>query len=215
MKTMGLTRLSLVNPKTFPCADATARAAGADDILYRANVCESLSEALTGTGWVIGTSARARHIAWPEFSPKACAQSLFKQASQCEVAIVFGRENSGLTNAELERCHGVVRIPTDESFGSLNLAAAVQIIGYEIRLAMLANQLPLVSESDPPVTVEEMEGLYAHLEQTLIEIEFLNEAAPKLLMRRLRKLFNRTQIDRSELNILRGILTAAQRAARR
>ncbi len=117
MKTMGLRRLSLVSPKTFPSAYATARAAGADDILYTATVCNSLAEALTGCGWVVGTSARTRHIPWPEISPRDCAQRVVEQTSQSEVAIVFGRESSGLTKEELEQCNGVVRFPTDESCG--------------------------------------------------------------------------------------------------
>ena len=126
-----------------------------------------------------------------------------------------GVRNSGLTNAELEQCNGVVRIPTDESFGSLNIAAAVQIIGYEIRLALLSAEEPIPRSIGAAVTNEEMEGLYVHLKEALTDIGFLDETAPKLLMRRLKKLFNRAQPDRSELNILRGILSAAQRAARR
>ena len=215
MKTMGLARLSLVAPKVFPSADATARAAGADDILYRAGVFDSLGQALGGSGWVIGTSARGRHIPWPELTPKDCARRVVEQTPLGEVSIVFGRESSGLTNAELERCNGVVRIPTDAGFGSLNVAAAVQIIGYEIRLALLSADEPMPVSTETAVTNEEMDGLYGHLKEALTEIGFLDESAPKLLMRRLKKVFNRTQLDRSELNILRGILSAAQRAARR
>ena len=168
MKTMGLRRLSLVSPKTFPSAYATARAAGADDILYTATVCNSLAEALTGSGWVVGTSARTRHIPWPELSPRDCAQRVVEQTSQSEVAIVFGRESSGLTNEELEQCNGVVRIPTDESFGSLNLGAAVQIIGYEIQLAVASCEETATASPEAPVTNEDMEGLYVHLTAELV-----------------------------------------------
>ena len=215
MKTMGLRRLSLVAPKTFPSAYATARAAGADDILYHASVSDSLGEALAGSGLIIGSSARMRHIPWPELTPCECARRVVEQTSQGEVAIVFGRESSGLTNEELEQCNGVVRIPTDESFRSLNLAAAVQIIGYEIQLAVRLTQEPAAELTESPVTSEEMEMFYTHLREALVEIDFLDESAPKLLMRRLRKLFNRAQPDHSEVNILRGMLTAAQRVARR
>ena len=215
MKTMGLDSLCLVSPKTFPSAYATARAAGADDILHKAIVCSSLSEALSESGWVVGTSARARHIAWPELNPRDCAQQIVEQASRYEVSIVFGRESSGLTNQELEQCNGVVRVPTDESFASLNIAAAMQIIGYEIRLACLSMDDPVCESIETSVTNEDMERFYEHLREALIEVEYLDEAAPKLLMRRLRKLFNRTRPDRSELNILRGILSAAQRSSRR
>lgn len=215
MKTMGLRRLSLVSPKTFPSAYATARAAGADDILYHATISDSLGEALAGSGWIVGSSARVRHIPWPELNPRDCARRVVEQTFKGEVAIVFGRESAGLTNQELEQCNGVVRIPTDESFTSLNLASAVQIIGYEIQLAALSAQTPTAEPTESPVTNEEMERFYTHLREALIEIDFLDESAPKLLMRRLKKLFNRVEPNHSEVNILRGILTAAQRVARR
>ncbi len=120
MKTMGLKKLTLVSPKTFPSAQATARAAGADDILYEATVCNSLSEALANSGWVVGTSARSRHIPWPEITPRDCAQRILEEVSKGEVSIVFGRESSGLTNQELEQCNNVMRVPTADSFASLN-----------------------------------------------------------------------------------------------
>lgn len=221
MKTMRLTRLFLVRPKQFPCAEATARAAGADDLLYTAAVCESLSEALGECAWVVGSSARSRHIRWPELTPRACARQVADRLGEMEIALVFGRESSGLTNAELDHCHALMRIPTNPSFSSLNLSAAVQILGYEIQLALRgegADDQPALPAVDPPhvpVAAQDMEGLHAHLRQTLIAIGYLDEAAPKLLMRRLRKLFNRAQPDRAELNILRGILRAAQGAAKR
>ncbi len=217
MKTMCLGRLYLVRPKRFPCAEATARAAGADDVLYRATVCESLSDALEGCGWVIGTSARARHIAWPSVAPRDSALKAVVQARSTDVALLFGRENSGLKNSELDHCHALVRIPTNPAFSSLNIAAAVQILGYELQLASLepSGSWRGEIESHVPVSSEDMEGLYEHLMQALIDIGYLDVAAPKLLMRRLRRLFNRAVPDRTELNILRGILTAAQRRAKR
>lgn len=215
MKTMGMHNLVLVCPKTFPSADATARAAGADDLLHKAVVCDSLSEALADSGWVFGTSARLRHIPWPEITPHDCAQQILEHGTQSEVSIVFGRESSGLTNQELDQCNSVIRVPTDESFSSLNIAAAMQIIGYEIRLACLSVEGQVSEPTTSFVTNEQLEGFYHHLKETLIEVEFLDETAPKLLMRRLKKLFNRARLDRSELNILRGILSAAQRSVRR
>lgn len=217
MKTMWFHRLYLVRPKRFPCADATARAAGSDDVLYRATVCETLEEALAGCSWVVGSSARRRHIAWPELSPKAFANTGVSKAQRMEVAIVFGREHSGLTNSELDHCHAVVRIPTDPEFRSLNIAAAVQILAYETQLVCSPEVArPVRLDADAAeVTVDDMERLYDHFEEALIEIDFLDPGKPKHLMRRLRRIFNRAQIDRSELNILRGLLVAAQKAARR
>ena len=216
MKTMGLARLYLVFPKQFPSADATARASGADDLLYAATVCDSLDEALIGCGWVVGTSARVRHLSWPELNPRETARQALTQAQKTDVAIIFGRENSGLTNEELERCHAMVRIPTDSSYGSLNLAAAVQIIAYELFVAAKPQQDDApTAPSTLPATAEQMAGLYEHLERTLIDIGYLNPAAPKHLMQRLRRLYNRAGIDQSEHNILRGILAASQKSARR
>jgi len=215
MKTMGLNKLTLVSPKTFPSAQATARAAGADDILYEATICNSLSEAISNSGWVVGTSARSRHIPWPEITPRDCAQRILEEVSQGEVSIVFGRESSGLTNRELEQCNNVMRVPTDCSFASLNVAAAMQIIGYELRLACLSVNEPNTQVSVDSVTNDDMEGFYHHLKEVLIQVDFLDESAPKLLMRRLKKIFNRIRLDRSELNILRGILSAVQRSTRR
>jgi tRNA (cytidine32/uridine32-2'-O)-methyltransferase len=210
MKTMGLSQLVLVQPKTFPCVEATARAAGADDILAQARICETLEEGLSDCRLVFGTSARSRTIAWPLLSPRACAQMAITLGEP--VAMVFGREQTGLTNQELELCHYVVQIPTNPAFSSLNVAAAVQILAYEISL----NQPSSVTENIPtaiehcPASAEAMTLFYQHLEQTLIEIQFLDPEKPRRLMRRLHRLFNRAQPDDLELNILRGILTAVQ-----
>lgn len=213
MKTMGLRSLALVSPREFPCAAATAMAAGADDLLVRAQVADSLQAALDGCGWVIGTSARTRTIPWPVLDPREAATRVLAKAENTEVAVVFGREHSGLTNDELELCQAVVQIPSDPDFSSLNLGAAVQIMAYEVRMKWLAGQqagaVEMVNDS-PPATSDDMARLYAHLEQTMIETGFLDPAKPRRLMRRVRRLFNRAGLDRNEVNIIRGFLTAVQ-----
>jgi TrmH family RNA methyltransferase len=208
MKTMGLSQLALVQPKLFPCADATARAAGADDILAQAQVCETLEEALTDCHLVFGTSARPRTIAWPPLSPNACAKMVV--TSSKPVAVLFGREHAGLTNDELECCHYVIQIPTNPNFSSLNVASAVQILAYEIFINQSVPPVKNALANHCPASAEAMALFYQHLEQTLIDIEFLDPQKPRRLMRRLHRLFNRAQPDNLELNILRGILTAAQ-----
>ncbi len=219
MKTMGLARLALVRPKRFPCAEATALAAGADDILYEATVHEDLDDALAGAGWVVGASARdRRRIDWPALAPDAFAREALARAASTEIALVFGREHSGLSNAELDRCHALLRIPTDARYHSLNLAAAVQVAAWELREAALGNDVPVPAPDDTAretVAAADMEGFYEHLERVLVEVDYLDPAAPRMLMRRLRRLFNRAQPDRAELNILRGILSAVQKGRRR
>lgn len=215
MKAMGLADLRLVRPARFPSAEATARAAGADDVLYEARICATLPAALEGCGWVAATSARPRRIGWPELSPRACARRAVEEAARAGVALVFGREHAGLTNEELDHCQAVVRIPTAPGFASLNLAAAVQVLAYEVRLAAAGAPAPARARAvEAPVTAEHMEGFYAQLEQTLVDIGYLDPAQPRRLMRRLRRLFGRTRPDRTELDILRGILNAAQRTSR-
>ena len=216
MKTMGLRRLVLVRPKRFPCAEATALAAGADDILYTAEVHDSLAAALAGSGWVVGASARdRRRIDWPVFAPAEFASDTLARVAETDVSLVFGREHSGLSNEELDRCHALLRIPTDADYHSLNLAAAVQVTAWELREAALAmNGGEVAGSAREMVPAADMEGFYAHLEQLLVEVEYLDRSMPRLLMRRLRRLFNRTCPDRAELNILRGILSAVQRHQR-
>jgi tRNA (cytidine32/uridine32-2'-O)-methyltransferase len=215
MKTMRLSNLHLVRPKAFPCAEATARAAGADDVLFEAKRWESLGRALNGSGWACATSARTRSIAWPELTPREAAAKAVEMARQVPVAIVFGREQWGLTNAELDRCHSLVRIPTHPDFRSLNLAAAVQLLAYEIQVAWQVHGHTEATSGNQhsACRTDDLEGFYDHLEAALIQIGYLNPERPKRLMRRLRRFFNRSHPDRSEINILRGILTAAQRAA--
>lgn len=216
MKTMGLNRLYLVTPSSFPCAEATARASGADDVLASARIVPQLLQALHGCRLVFGASARRRRVEWPELDPRACAWRARQETLEGEVAVVFGRESSGLSNDELDRCNFLVRIPSNPKCNSLNLAAAVQILCYELHLAhegAIASTLP----SSPPgrnlATIEEMEGFYRHLEHTLTDLRFLNPDHPRKLMRQLRRLFNRARPDRVELNILRGILSAAKRGS--
>ena len=209
MKTMCLDSLTLVNPAEFPHSDASARASGAVDILEKARVTATLDEALTGCVLVAGTSARRRGIGPPELSPQECAMRLTSAAAGQDVALVFGRERTGLTNEELGRCHVLVNIPANPEYASLNLAAAVQVLGYELMLARAA--VPAAIESDTPLaTADEMERLYEHLETAALETGFLDPANPKHLMRRLRRLFNRAQPDQNEVNILRGLLAALQ-----
>lgn len=211
MKTMGLSRLELVAPRHLPDAEALARASGADDLLEHAGIHETLVDALAGCRLVIGASARLRTIEWPLLEPPECAQRLLDESAGGDVALVLGRESSGLTNAELARCHALVHIPTNPDFSSLNLAAAAQVLAYEIRRTARTEQGERLT--DPPrdlATAEEMEGFYGHLTETLFAIRFGDPEQSHKLMRRLRRLFNRARPDRVELNILRGILSAAQ-----
>ena len=211
MKTMGLDRLCLVAPGRFPSAEATARAAGADDVLHEARIVESVDDALAGCGLVLGTTARRRRIEWPVVDAREGARRAVVQSARTPVAVVFGREHSGLTNAEIDRCHALIRIPATAHFSSLNVAAAVQIVAYEMRIAAYGQGIPRASTQDRVATADELAGFYRHLETALVEIGYLDPAAPKLLMRRLRRLFSRAEPERAEIDILRGILTAATR----
>lgn len=222
MKTMGLSRLFLVNPKHFPNAEATSRASGADDVLSRAVVCDSLDEALAGCVDVVGASARLRSLTWPQLNPRDCAVRMGSSAEQGDVALLFGRERSGLSNEELDRCRFLVHIPSNPDYQSLNIAAAVQVLCYE--LAVEANlgdgvvkpgQAGHVGDGEGEIaSADDQDRLMEHMQQALIEVDFLNPDTPKHLMRRLRRLFNRAELRKEEVNILRGILSAAQRQAR-
>jgi tRNA (cytidine32/uridine32-2'-O)-methyltransferase len=210
MKNMGLERLCLVSPQHYPSAEATARASGADDLLALARVFQSLDDALSGCRLVIGTSARQRTVAWPLLEPRACATLLIREATAGQVALVFGRESSGLSNEELDRCNYLVHIPTNPEYSSLNLAAAVQVISYEVRQAWLADAADVAEPVREVATAEMLEGFHQHLAQALMEIGFADPQQSEKLLRRLRSLFHRARPDRDELNILRGILSAAQ-----
>lgn len=210
---MGLNELYLVKPKIFPHADASSRASGADNLLTTATVCDSLEEAVAGCRLVFGTSARLRSLPWPLAEPREAARQLIDVYQQAPVAVVFGREHAGLTNDELLCCNALVHIPCNEDFSSLNIAAAVQVLSYEINMAGREGVTEVATDS-PLATADEIERFFQHFEQTLVDIEFLDSEKPRQLMRRLRRLYNRAHLEETEVNILRGILTATQKQAR-
>ena len=218
MRAMGLARLSLVRPKDFPSAEATARAAGADGLLYRAEVFESLEQALADCVWVVGTTVRNRRLELAQWTPRSFAARAVEETHNGQVALVFGREQAGLSNQELDLCQGAAAIATDADFSSLNVAAAVQIFAYELQLAFSDGDgepdTPPGNDDEggAPATAAQLQGFYEHLEQALTDIGYYDPKAPKLLIRRLRRLYARARPDRAELNILRGILAATQRS---
>jgi len=214
MKVMGLSSLHLVTPKIFPNAEATAMASGADDLLQTALVHDSLESALTGCSLVLGTSARLRSLPMPMLDARRASEQALQEVDSHHVAILFGRERYGLINEEMQRCQYLVNIPSNPAYSSLNLAQAVQIIAYELRVAAMGGAGVSVPPLDwEPVDDSQMEGLFEHLEQTLLDIRFLNPRQPRKLMMRLRRLFNRARPDQNEINILRGILKASQEAS--
>ncbi len=210
MKTMGLQQLVLVNPKRFPSAEATARASGADNLLVAARVVESLPEAVADCGLVLGTTARPRYLDLPVTPPRDAASFAAAEAGEAPVAIVFGREQTGLTNEELLCCQRAIRIPTDGSFSSLNLAQAVQICAYEWRLAALAGAAPTVGEADVLATAAELAGLVEHAKRTMTRVDFFHPERPKRLPDRLARLVGGTHLRHTEVQILRGFLTAVE-----
>ncbi len=218
MKTMGLEQLVLVNPKIYPDAEATARASGADDILAAASLHQTFVDAISDCHFVFGTSTRERSIPWPLYTPSQSAVKVTEMVGgDAMVAIVFGRESSGLANEDLELCNAMIQIQTNPEFSSLNIASAVQIISYEIRKNLLEN-MPVPEASStltPLVSVDQVQQLYDHLQQCLIDIDYFDPDKPRRLMRRLKRVINRTQIDANEYNIIRGILSAAQEAAQK
>lgn len=209
MKTMGLRELYLVQPGRYPSADATARASGANDVLADARIVTRLEDALNDCTLVLGTSARLRSLRWPIINPREAAQLAVRQAGDQKLALVFGRERSGLTNEELSLCHQLIHIPVDRAYQSLNLAAAVQVVTYELRMKFAdtkPEQTPEPGESPAPAEV--MGGFYKHLEETLLGVGYLNPDNPRHLMPRLRRLFHRARPTLNEINIMRGILKA-------
>jgi tRNA (cytidine32/uridine32-2'-O)-methyltransferase len=208
MKNMGLHRLYLVAPRDYPNEQAVWRAASATDVLETAVVVPTLEDAIGDCQFVVGTSARERRIPWPLLDARQCAQRIAKASEGEQVAVLFGREDRGLTNEELKLCNLHLNIPTGDAYSSLNLAMAVQIVAYELRMRVSTAELPESDQWDSPFASQEnMARFYTHLEETLIAIEFLDPAAPRQLMSRLRRLYSRVRLDEMELNILRGILT--------
>lgn len=219
MLTMGIRDLVLVNPERYPHPQARATAAHALPVLESARVVGSLSDAVADCAWVVGLSARARHLGDEPMQPWQAAQRAVELAGQARVAFVFGCERTGLLNEEIERCHATVRIPANPGYSSLNLAQAVQVVAYELRRAALPD-VPAVAAKKQmpafePATAEEFERFYMHLERVLSQTGFLDPRNPGLLMRRLRTLFGRAAPDRNEMNILRGILTSVESPKRR
>jgi tRNA (cytidine32/uridine32-2'-O)-methyltransferase len=210
MKNMSLRQLHLVTPHNYPHQEATSRASGADDLLNDARVAGSLDEALSGCRLVVGTSARTRTIDWPVVSPREAAGKLVEEARQGDVALVFGRERSGLTNSELDRCTFLVHIPTNEVYSSLNLAAAVQILAYEIYLVQKQDMQVDPGSQRDLASADMLQGFHEHLTQALDDIGFTDPRQSEKLLRRLRSLFQRARPDKDEINILRGILSAMQ-----
>ncbi|MGL6508638.1 tRNA (cytosine(32)/uridine(32)-2'-O)-methyltransferase TrmJ [Aeromonas hydrophila] len=212
MKTMGLSQMVLVDPQAQPDDNAYALAAGASDLLANARIVSTLDEAIADCGLVIGTSARSRTLSWPMLDPREAGEKLVTEGMQHPVALVFGRERTGLTNDELQKCHYHVAIPANPEYSSLNLAMAVQTLCYEVRMHWL--QQEPVGETDMAVdypSAEQLEGFYQHLEQTLLKTGFISDDHPGQVMSKLRRLFNRARPEAVELNILRGILTSVQK----
>jgi tRNA/rRNA methyltransferase len=207
MKTMGLRHLYLINPRCFPDPQADAMAAGADDVLRNTVVCSSIDEALQGVALTVAMTARLRDISIEVKTPREAMPMLLQQAATQPVALLFGTEMSGLTNEEMGKAQVLVNIPADPEFSSLNLAAAVQVVGYELNVAS-QSFLPGTPEVHP-APHEQVEGFFAHMEKTLFEIGFLTTQNPARLMQRLRRLYARAGLEQEEVNILRGILSVA------
>lgn len=206
MKNMCLSQLYLVNPENYPSAVATARASGADDILAAAVVCDSLATALQGTHLVIGASARQRHIQWLQTDVIGACAHIQKITDTQKVAVVFGTEKSGLSNEELDLCQVLMSIPGNRDYFSLNVASAIQVFAYQYFI-LNSQDLPQNNTADKNASFDELQGFYTHLQQVLVHLEYFDEQRPqKLLMRRMRRLFNRATLEEDEVAIWRGIL---------
>lgn len=215
MKNMGLLELYLVQPKEYPAPRAVWRAAGAGDVLANAKVVDSVDQAIEGCGLVVGTSARGRRIPWPLMNPRECGKKMWAEASMHDVALLFGREDRGLTNSELHKCNYHVNIPSNPDYSSLNLATAVQVLAYEIRMASLVDADDVLSRTEewdqPLATSDELELFHDHLARTMAGLNFYDPDNPKQLITRMRRLFNRSRMDKMEVSMLRGLLSAADR----
>ncbi|QIL86562.1 tRNA (cytosine(32)/uridine(32)-2'-O)-methyltransferase TrmJ [Vibrio sp. HDW18] len=214
MKVMGLSRMVLVDPQCQVDAQAIALAAGASEIALNAEIYPTLEAAVADCGLVVGTSARSRTLEWPILEPRQCAEKLIAEAEHHSVAVVFGRERTGLTNDELQRCHYHVCVPANPEYSSLNIAMAVQLLSYELRMAWLAlkpNQDPHQVESAYPHH-QELERFYQHLQTVITQTEFISAQQPGQVMNKLRRMFTRARPEAQEINMLRGILTAVQKS---
>lgn len=230
MKNMGLSRLYLVEPKGFPSFEASQRASSATDVLSGAVVVDTLAEALQGCSFVCGTTARLRSVKWPQLDARECGMQLQQESEQHEVALVFGRERSGLSNDELEQCQALVNIPTAEAYSSLNLAQAVQVLSYEILMASQtsrenteaaplaqipqpvnqASEIDNIDVKDTLATSDQLEGMYGHFLDALTRMNFFGKRNPEHIMRKLRCLFGRARPTQREVRIMRGILSYSQ-----
>jgi tRNA (cytidine32/uridine32-2'-O)-methyltransferase len=209
MKTMGLSRLVLVSPKRFPTEEAIARAAGADDLLAQAQVVDTLNEAIADCAFVVAASARTRTVDWPLLNPREAAEQLVQESLSHPVAYVFGNERVGLSNQQLQQAHVHMQIPANKAYSSLNLAAAVQVACYELRMAQLGLQSGEAEKKSVVYpSAERLTLFYEHLRACLIGIDFLDPETPKHVLPKLKRLFARARLEENELNILRGILTA-------
>ncbi len=232
MKTMGLSELALVNPCEFRTYECFSRASGAADLLDNALICQTLEEALADCSLVIGTSARLRSISWPQIAPHEFTDVFSTLDANAKVAVVFGRERSGLSNSELALCSQLVVIPSVAEFSSLNIAAAVQVLAYEVRRAVLANSHSgelkdmgsikspglLKSKVPPgelPATHDELEHMYEHLESTMVDTGYLDPENPRMMMTRFRRLFNRSALNRSEVQLMRGLFASLNKLSKR
>jgi tRNA (cytidine32/uridine32-2'-O)-methyltransferase len=222
MKTMGLSRLVLVAPEKAPDRDTHAMAAGADDLVEAAPVFATLAEAVADCRWVLGCTARSRRIQLEPLHPREAARRAVAATASGPVALVFGRERTGLDNDELQLCHAAVHIPSDPAFSSLNLAAAVQVVSYELRCALLGDTpaesaAATVRTAPPPegaASHAELEGFFGQLAETLDQIDFHKGRAPDSAMRKLRRLYLRANLDSADVRLLRGVLADSQRMAR-
>lgn len=217
MKVMGLSQMVLVDPQCQVDAQAIALAAGASEIALNAQIYPTLEAAVADCGLVVGTSARSRTLEWPMLEPRECGEKLISEANQHSVAMVFGRERTGLTNDELQLCHYHVCVPANPEYSSLNLAMAVQLLSYEVRMAYLALQQSLQSSilQEEYPRHQELERFYAHLEQVIMQTEFISAQQPGQVMNKLRRMFTRARPEAQEINILRGILTSVQKSISR
>lgn len=217
MKTMGFHNLVLINPKEFPSPVATSLSAGATDVLDNAQVCSSLEEGLIGCQFIVALSARQRSLAWPLVSPRIGIEKVqsILERTEGDIGILFGTESTGLTNEELNVAHLHMNIPSNPEYSSLNLAQAVQLVAYELRLMILELEGHLDCRQDkreaPLASREKLQGFYSHLEKFLQDIQFLNPNQPRRLMARLKRLYARAEPDEQDINILRGMLTTIER----